>query len=290
MAVLFFNSDVLLTATEVQKRMNDLQQWQAEITSLQKQVAETQAWLNLVAKLIGPERANQLIGDVLLPTQVGTSNEAIPPSEQNPRRSRIGDEIKRFLKTQTNGATSRQIIDHLLQIQEFQEVVQRNSNGNVYTALSRLVKRHEVRKIESSYYSPVARPKENSGSEEETAVSAESSEARLSSKASRDAEPTHTDVGRDRDASGSGPLTSTDYVGRDPTPIPAEFPATKSTPTKSLFQTDSAAAPPEVPPAQSPLTRSSPTKSSPTKSLFQTDSAAVAPDVQIQPMDYGRED
>lgn len=43
------------------------------------------------------------------------------------------------------------------------------------------MKRHELRKIGSSYYSPVAPPNENSGSEEETAASSESSEARLSS-------------------------------------------------------------------------------------------------------------
>ncbi|MER9971127.1 hypothetical protein [Mesorhizobium sp. M0060] len=272
MAVLFFNSDVLLTATEVQKRMNDLQHWQAEITSLQKQVAETHAWLNLVAKLIGPERAHQLIGDVLLPAQVSTSNEAILPSEPHPRRSPMGDEVKRFLKTQTNGATSGQIIDHLLQSQEFQEGVQRNRN-RVYNVLSRLEKNHELRKIEGSYYLPVAPPIEDTGSEKEAAVPWESREARLSSQASRDAKPAHTDVGRDRDASGSCPLTSSDYVGRDPAAIPAEVPATKSNPTKSLFQTGSAAAPSEVPPAQSP-----PTRSSPTKSLFQTDSAAVTPE------------
>lgn len=106
MAILFINSDVLLTATEVQKRTNDLQHWQAEITSLQKQVAETQEWLNLVAKVIGPQRANQLIGDGLLPTQVSTSNEAILPSEKNPRRSPIGDEVRRFLKTQKKGSSA----------------------------------------------------------------------------------------------------------------------------------------------------------------------------------------
>ncbi|MBZ9744309.1 hypothetical protein LB516_03500 [Mesorhizobium sp. CO1-1-7] len=317
-----FDSEVLLSIADLQKRKKDLQEWQAEITSLQKQVAETLAWLNLVAKLIGPERASQLLGDVLLPAQVSTSNAAILPPEPHPGRSAMGDEVKQFLKTQANGATSRQIIDHLLQTQEFQEGVQRNSNS-VYMLLSRLVKRHELLKIESRYYSPVARPNETGGSEVETVVLKESRGARLSSPAGRDAEPTHADVDRDRDASASGPQTSTDYVGRDPAAVPPEVPpaqpppitssAITSSATKSLFQTESAAAPPEVSSAQptpitSPPTKSlfqtesaaappqvssaqpTPITSPPTKSLFQIDSAAAPPERQFQPLDFSRED
>lgn len=305
----FFNSDVLLTATEVQKRLKDLREWNAQITALQKQVAETHAWLNLVAKLIGPERAHQLIGDVLLPAQVSTSNEAILPSEPHPRRSRMGDEVKRFLKTQTNGATSGQIIDHLLQTQEFQEGVQRNRN-RVYNVLSRLEKNHELRKIEGSYYLLVAPPIEDSGSEKEAAVPSESREARLSSQASRDAEPRHSEVGKDQHASDGHPLMSTVHVeldlaadssevprtnsldpsapaeappktqrtnfgGPGPGADPSEVPPTNSSPTKSLFQTDPAEAPREVPP---PTTRL----------LFQADPAEAPP--EVQPRALARED
>ncbi|TIN18608.1 MAG: hypothetical protein E5Y31_25725 [Mesorhizobium sp.] len=192
----------------------------------------------------------------------------LPPSssEQHARRSRIGDEVKRFLKTQTNGATGRQIIDHVLQIQEFQKVVGRN-NTNVYNALARLMKRHELRKIGTTYYSPEAPPNENRGSEEDTAVS-------LSSPAGRDAEPTHTEVGKDQYSTGSGPLTSTIYVGVDPAEALPEVPPPT---TRSLFQADPAEAPPKVP---TPTTRS----------LFQTDPAAVTPEVQTQPLNLARED
>ncbi|TGV61036.1 hypothetical protein EN784_01145 [bacterium M00.F.Ca.ET.141.01.1.1] len=270
MAILFFNSDVLLSVAEVQKRVKDRQEWLAQIAVLQKKVAETEEWLNLVAKLIGRARANQLIGDVLLPAQVSTSNEAVLPTERHPRRSPMGDEVKRFLKTQMKGATSRQIIDHLLQTQEFQKGVQRN-RGTVYNVLVRLVESRELRKNEKTktYYSPGAPPNENNGAGQETAVLSESSEARLSSPAAHDTESKNTEEGKNRDASGEGPLISTDYVGRDPAAIPAEVPGTKSTPTKSLFQTDSAAVPPEVPPAQSP----------PTRSLFRRDPAEVLPEV-----------
>ncbi|MER9134756.1 hypothetical protein NKI20_00350 [Mesorhizobium sp. M0830] len=366
-----FDSDVLLSVAELQRRMKDLQEWQAQITALQKQVAETQEWINLVAKVIGPERANQLIGDVPVLTQVRALNEAIPStvrqrpggvtwtsfienyvnsvnrpvdyaelreaisnsilgsklekseksfygaigkltdslrivkedgwifsvadyneykrkvskgeneplppssSEQHARGSRIGDQIKRFLKTQTDGATGRQIIEHVLQIQEFQEVIERN-NTNVYNVLYRLAKRQELRKVGTTYYSPEAPPIENRGSELETAVASESSASRLSSPAGRDADPRHTDVVNDQHASGGDPLTSTIYVGVDPAAVPLEVPSTKPSPTKSLFQAGPAAAPPEIPP---PTTRS----------LFQAGPAAAPPEVQIQQLDHAAE-
>ncbi len=278
MAVLFFNSDVLLTAGEVQKRMADLQHWQAQITALQKQVAETQEWLNLVAKVIDPELANQLIGDVLLPTQVGTSDEAIPPSERHPRRSPMGEEVKRFLKTQTDGATSRQLIDHLLQAQEFREAVQRNRN-RVYTVLSRLVESHEIRKIERSYFSAEAASTENDGSEEETAASLGSSEAHLSPPAGHDAQPGNIELGKDQDASGSGPQNSTIVVRVDPAVAPPGMPR-----TNSLNPAAAAEAPPKTrtPPIDfgGPRERELPP---PTKSLFLSDPAAASSEAQTQP-------
>ncbi|PBB32057.1 hypothetical protein [Mesorhizobium sp. WSM3868] len=240
MAILFPNSDVLLSAAEVQKRVRDRREWQAQIAVLQKQVVETEEWLNHVAKVIGPERANQLIGDVLLPTQVSTSNEAILPSEQHPRRSPIGDEIKRFLKTQTNGATRRQIIGHLLQIQQFQKVVERN-NTSVDNVLSRLVKRDELRKIGTIYNSPEASPDENSGFKEATAVPSESSASSPSSPAGHDGASTPTEVSNAQHASGGGPLTSTAYVGLDPAAVPPDGP-----PNNSLNPATPSEAPPKT--------------------------------------------
>lgn len=261
---------MLLTVNEVQKRVKDLRQWQAQITVLQKRAAETHAWLNDVAKVIGPERASELIGDDLLTSRVSTSDDGLLPSEHL-RRSPIEDEVKRFLQTQTKGATSRQIIGHL-----------QRSSGSVYNALSRLVKRDEVRKIERGPYLLVASPQENSGSEEDTAVPSESSSSRVSPQVGRDADSRKTEVGRDRDASGSAPLTSTDYVGPDlagvpPEVSPAQSSPTKSSPTFPFAGLDTVS--PKVPP----------TWSLPTKSPF-VGLDVVSPEVQVRPLDLTGED
>ncbi|TIQ33110.1 MAG: hypothetical protein E5X48_25220 [Mesorhizobium sp.] len=77
MAILF-SSDVLLSVAELQKRLKDRQELRAQIAVLQKQLAETEEWVNLVAKVIGPERASQLIDDAPLLSQVETSDGTTP--------------------------------------------------------------------------------------------------------------------------------------------------------------------------------------------------------------------
>lgn len=90
-------------------------------------------------------------------------------SHQHSRGSRLGDEIKLFLKRCPNGAPGKDIIQHMVQFEEFRQAVERNDTS-VYNVLARLVKREEIRKIGTTYYSPEAPPNENSGSTGDAAV------------------------------------------------------------------------------------------------------------------------
>ncbi|TKB20446.1 MAG: hypothetical protein E5V75_05100 [Mesorhizobium sp.] len=358
MAVLFFNSDVLLSVAEVQKRVKDLQEWQVQIAVLQKQVAETEEWLNLVAKVIGPARAKQLIGDAPLITQVEAPNEKTPPTiRQRPEGVTWTSFIEDYVNSANrpvNYAELRQAISNsilgskretskktfygaILKLTDSRRVVKEDgwifsfaafdeykckvANGEIEPLPPRSSKQHarrprvgdEIRrrlktrtngKTGISYRSPQAPPNDKRGSEEETAVSSESSEAYLIPPAGHDAEPTNMEVGKDQRASGIGPLTSTIYVGIGSAAALPEIPQTNSLnpdppgevlpttqtppidfggrelppPTKSLFPADPSVVPPGVPPttSQSPAgPAAAPPEPSPAvKSLFDSLSAA----------------
>jgi hypothetical protein len=259
---LFDSNEVLLSAAQIVERVKEFRALEAQIVSLQKETREMREWFGFVAKVIGPDRAHLLIGDIsdtqaqneptssanrkrpggqtwtgFIENYVNSVNrpvdyaelreaisnsvlgpkleksdksfygaigklvdghrlvkddgwvfavaayndykrkvakgeiEPLPPSssEQHGRGSRHGDEIKRFLRKQPEGASGKAIIEHMLGIEEFREAVQKN-NTSVYNVLSRLVKRGEIRKIGTTYYHPPTDENKNSGSQEDAAV------------------------------------------------------------------------------------------------------------------------
>lgn len=95
--------------------------------------------------------------------------EEISEAKMTARPAPFEDRVKLFLDSCANGATGREVIDHMLTVPEFHESVRRN-NTTVYNVLSRMVRRAQIRKIGQAYYSPDAPPNESSGSYEETAA------------------------------------------------------------------------------------------------------------------------
>lgn len=252
-----FNRDdeILLTAAQIAERRKEYDAWGAQIKELERKRVERREWFQTVAKLIGAERANALIGEVAADVQTpaepakvlrprpdkitwtsfmqdyirsvnravdyaelkeAVSKSVLGPklaeteksfygailklvekgaivkdkgwlftpeshdeylaklnrgeieelpqssSQQHARGSRLGDEIKRFLKRCPHGASGKEIIQHMVQIEEFQKAVERNDTS-VYNVLSRLLKRGELRKVDTTYYHPPTDENENSG-------------------------------------------------------------------------------------------------------------------------------
>lgn len=91
-----------------------------------------------------------------------------PPAAPTYRSSPMAESIKRHVGRHPTGIKSRDIITFIGGMEEFAEVVGRNTTS-VYNVISRLVQRGEIRKSGTTYFPPNG-GNENSGSDEEAAA------------------------------------------------------------------------------------------------------------------------
>lgn len=239
---LFDPDEVLLTAAQIAASKSEYDAWGRQIADIEAKRRARREWLQTVAKLIGPERAKIIIGDIdddepepaspprgrsdkptwtsFVESYVSSVNrgvdyeelrEAISQSVLGPtlektsksfygaigkllakgvlikedgwlfsvrayeerklkkargelddvparaphakRASPMGDEILRFLGGRPTGASGKDLIAHLVAIEQFREVVTRN-NTSVYNVLTRLLKRGEIGKEGTTYFLP----------------------------------------------------------------------------------------------------------------------------------------